>query len=182
MLLQQPQLATSLKDSFVFLDTNVFSIGSRSSSLLEFLTDLNNNKICTFVSIPSVFFELVRGSNSLSVYNENANFYREIVSSTHPTKTFEDQPEFSIVMAKTNASNKSYTDFLLAAALYNYRNSGKVFLLTTDIHAFPEFFEVHSIITATEDKSNEVRNLAFITFNLDKYALVAAKIIKDEDK
>lgn len=178
MLLQQPQLASDLKGSFVFLDTNVFSIGSRSTSLLEFLTSLNNNKICTFISIPSVFFELVRGSNSLDAYNETADFYREIVSSTHPTKVFEDQPEFSIVMAKANAKNKSYTDFLLSAALYHYRNSGSVYLLTTDINAFPDFFEVEHIITVSEDKSNDLRNFGFITFNVDKYTKVAAKIIR----
>lgn len=181
MLLQSPDLDKKLLRASIFIDTNVLVVCSRSSELRELISTLRNNSNCSFENIPSVLFEFVRGSNSLQAYNENADFYNEIVTRTHPTKLFEDTPDFAVVMAKINSQNKSYTDFLLAAALYHYRNSGDVYLLTTDTRAFPSFFEMPYLVTVCEDKSGEIRNFGFIRFNEAAYAKAAKSIIKNVD-
>lgn len=179
MLLQSSNLAKELKHASIFVDTNVLVVCSRSTELRSLISSLRNHSGCSFESIPSVLFEFVRGSNSLKVYNENADFYNDIVMRTHPTKLFENTPDFSVVMAKVNSQNKSYTDFLLAAALYHYRNSGDVYLLTTDTRAFPSFFEMPHLITVCEDKSGEIRNFGFIKFSENAYAKAAQAIIKE---
>lgn len=179
MLLQSSDLNKELSRSSIFVDTNVLVVCSRSTELRNFVSSLRNESNCSFESIPSVLFEFVRGSNSLQAYNENTDFYNEIVSRTHPTKIFENTPDFSVVMAKVNSQNKSYTDFLLAAALYHYKNSGDVYLLTTDTRAFPSFFEMPHLITVCEDKSGEIRNFGFIKFNETSYAKAAKSIIKE---
>ena len=177
MLLHPPQLISDLVNSTLFLDTNVFVVGSRSEELLELLAKLRNDARCDFTSIPSVLFEFVRGSQTISDYNENVEFYNEIVSHTQPEKIFSDA-DFSVVMAKVNAKNKSYTDFLLAAALYSYRNSGNVYLLSTDIKMFPEFFDMTHLITVCEDRSHEIRNFGVFKFNSTNYAKAAKNIIE----
>ena len=179
MTLYPPQLLRDLADSTLFLDTNVFSIGSRSVGLLDLLTKLRNDAGCDFTSIPSVLFELVRGSNSIEAYNESVDFFNDLVSYTNPLTFIDKLSDFSIVMAKVNASNKSYTDFLLAACLYQYRNSGKVFLLTSDLKALPSFYDREYLITTDEDKSKEVRNLGIYKFNTENYVKTAQQVISE---
>lgn len=86
--------------------------------------------------------------------------------------------DFSVVMAKINAANKSYTDFLLASCLYQYRHV-KVYLLTSDLKALPNFFTRVHIITTTEDKSGEVKNFALYRFDEDAYTKAAASITRE---
>ena len=178
MLIKSPGLTEKLRGAYIFLDTNVFAIGSRSTELVELINELHDEASCSFVSIASVLFEFTRGANSFTTYNENVSFYQKIIERIHPTSSFENNPEFTVVMSKTNASNKSYTDFLLAAALYHYRDSGDTYLLTTDTRAFPSFFEMPYLITICEDKSGEIRNLGFIRFNENSYAKAAQSIIQ----
>lgn len=179
MTLYPPQLLHDLEGATLFLDTNVFSIGIRSRGLIELLAALRNQANCAFTTIPSVLFEFVRGSNSVEVYNENIEFFNSLVSYVNPASFLNNISDFSIVMAKVNAKNKSYTDFLLAACLYNYRRSGKVYLLTTDINAFPSFFERTDIVTVTEDKSAEIRNFGIFKFNTDSYVQAVEQVLRE---
>src|SRR5437868_4477601 len=105
MTLYPPQLLLDLDSATLFLDTNVFNIGSRSNDLIELLTQLRNEANCAFTSIPSVLFEFVRGSNSIEVYNENVDFFDSIVSYINPVNFISSLSDFSIIMAKVNASN-----------------------------------------------------------------------------
>lgn len=178
MTLYSDQLLSDLRESTLFLDTNVFSVLSRSTGFVQLMDQLSRMD-CIFTSIPSVLFEYVRGSNSVKVYNECVEFYNSIVSYTNPMKFMDDIPDFCIAMAKLNSGNKSYTDFLLAACLYNYRNSGRVYLLTTDINAFPSFFDRVHIVTTEEDKSRDLRTFGVFKFNTDNYAKAAKTIIKE---
>lgn len=178
MTITHPELTSDLQGSTLFLDTNVFSGCIRSSGLLNLLSELSSKYDCSTVSIPSVLFEFVRGSNSLEIYNQNVEFYNSIVDYTNPMKFLDQLGEFAAVMAKLNKSNKSYTDFLLAACLYQYRSHQKTYLMTTDLRAFPSFFERVHLITTEEDGSGEVRNYGIIKFNTDKYVASASSIIK----
>lgn len=178
MLIKSSELTDKLRGAYIFLDTNVFVTGGRSKEFVTYINQLRLEARCSFVSIASVLFEFTRGANSIEVYNQNLLFYQDIVEHIHPTQPFEKNSEFSVVMSRANAGNKSYTDFLLAAALYHYRKSGSVYLLTTDVRAFPSFFEMHHLITVSEDKSGEIRNFGFIAFNENTYAKAAQSIIK----
>lgn len=176
MILYPPQTLPTLKDSTIFLDTNVFSVGTRCEPLIEFLVALKRDSQCALTTIPSVVFEFTNGSSELKIFNERREFISAIVDSINPAKYINDIDDFSVVMAKVNAQNKSYTDFLLAASLYHYRHA-KVYFLTTDLKALPSFFDREFVITV-EEKSNEIRNFGLYSFNEAHYIKSAQSVIE----
>lgn len=177
MILSPPHFLQDLNKSTIFLDTNVFSVASRNKDLLELLVDLKNEADCALTTIPSVLFEVTNGSNNLEIYNERAEFVISLVTMVNPMQFINNLSDFSVIMAKINAANKSYTDFLLAACLYNYRHA-KVHLLTSDLRALPSFFQREHIITV-EEKSGDVKNFGLYTFDEAAYTKAATNIIKE---
>lgn len=177
MTLYPPQLLQDLNQSTLFLDTNVFSIATRSKDFLEFLVDLKNEAGCSLTTIPSVVFEVTNGSSTLEIYNERAEFITSLVDYINPMSFLDKIADFSVVMAKINANNKSYTDFLLASCLYQYRHAN-VYLMTTDLRALPPFFERAQIVT-TEEASGDIKNFAMYKFNEAAYTKAATNIIKE---
>jgi hypothetical protein len=167
MALHHPDLFTQLSNSTVFLDTNVFSTASKSKDFAEFIVELKNEATCAYATIPSVVFEVTNGSSNLGVYNERSSYINSTVDNVLQTSFIDRIPDFCVLMAKINGGNKSYTDFLLAACLYQYKHS-KVYLMTTDLKAFPAFFERESIIT-TEQNSGDVINFGIYSFNETSY-------------
>jgi hypothetical protein len=80
-------------------------------------------------------------------------------------------------MAKINAQNKAYTDFLLAACLCHYKHAS-VYLLTADLRALPCFFDrTHVPTSAKSDvktayiNSAKTRRWAARVFWNEKYHL-----------
>ena len=129
-----------------------------------------------------VRFELLRGANSLDTYNTMAAVI-DLLATVQRANFLERLKEFSFVMSTTNSNNKSYADFILMAYLYNFRLSGKMFLLTSDLKICPQFLDRVQIITIEEDKSAEVRNFGLYTFNSEKFAKASEAIMsKSENK
>ncbi|HMH69811.1 MAG TPA: hypothetical protein VK502_00260 [Candidatus Saccharimonadales bacterium] len=177
MTILYPQQALhDLKDSTIFLDTNVFSIGARCQPLIDMLVTLKADHGCSLTTIPSVLFEFTNGSSDLQIFNQRRELMSAIVDSVNPARYINNIDDFSVVMAKINGQNRSYTDFLLAAALYSYRHA-KVYLLTTDLRALPKFFDRVSIIMA-EEKSGDVKNFGIYSFNEESYLKAARSIIR----
>jgi hypothetical protein len=177
MTLYPSQLLQDLNQATIFLDTNVFSVATKSKDFLDLLVDLKNDASCALTTIPSVVFEVTNGSSTLEIYNERTEFISSLVDAINPMKFIDNIADFSVVMAKINANNKSYTDFLLSSCLYQYRHV-KVSLLTTDLRALPPFFERAHIIT-TEETSGDVKNFGLYRFDEVAYTKAAANILKE---
>lgn len=137
-----PLIQQELKDYHIFLDTNVFIYASKNESFFNFLADLKNGADCSFTTIQSVVFEFTNGSTTAKQYNERVEFLNSIVDSVNPVTFTSNISDFYIVMAKVNDQNKAYTDFLLAACLYNYRHT-KVALMTADLKPSRLFIQGH---------------------------------------
>lgn len=167
MPLHHPDLFAKLHNHTLFLDTNVFSTATRSKDFADFLVELKNEAACAFATIPSVVFEVTNGSSTLAIYNERAEYINLITDSVVPTNFIDRIQDFSVLMAKLNAGNKSYTDFLLAACLYQWRHM-ETYLITTDLKAFPSFFDRDFLITVEQD-SGDVINFGLYRLNEDKY-------------
>ncbi|HTE22775.1 MAG TPA: type II toxin-antitoxin system VapC family toxin [Candidatus Limnocylindria bacterium] len=174
--LYPPLIRQELKDYHIFLDTNVFIYASKNESFFNFLVDLNNQADCAFTTIPSVLFEYTRGSNSATEYAKRTDFLKNMVESVNSMNFLNSIPDFHIVMAKADSNNKSYTDFLLAACLYQYRHV-KVGLLTTDLKACPSFFPRSHLVTV--EHTNEVVNFGVYQLNPEAYSQAAAKALEE---
>lgn len=170
--LYPPDIHQHLKNKFIFLDTNVFIFAAKNESFTDFLISLNKVG-CSFSTIPSVVFELTNGSNSSDTYNKRIELVNSLVDRVDPVQFMNNISDFYIVMSKINSNNPSYTDFLLAACLYQYRNSNAI-LLTADLKALPSFFPREDVIAVEHGK--EVKPFGFYSFDLEGYAKAAAKI------
>ena len=171
-----PLIQQDLKDYHIFLDTNVFIYASKNESFFNFLVDLKNDANCSFTTIQSVVFEFTNNSDTAKKYNERIEFLNSIVDSVNPVTFINSIPDFYIVMSRVNGQNKAYTDFLLAACLYNFRRS-KVALLTADLKAFPAFYPRTHILAVDHDK--EIKNFGVYQFDPAGYAQAAANALKE---
>lgn len=176
MTVYPPQLLQELDSHHVFLDTGAFIYAAKNQSFFELVTSLKDKAHCGLATIPSVLFEFTRSPQTLEEYNERVAFVKTIIDRIDPMHFLEKIPDFYAVMAKLNGGNKAYTDFLLAACLYNYRHS-KTALLTTDLQAYPDFFPRTHII-AVEQKS-EIRNFGVYQFDPTGYAVAASKVLEE---
>ena len=171
-----PQIFQDLRDYYLFLDTNVFIYASKNESFFDFLVGLKNEAHCSFSTIPSVVFEFTNSSETMSQYNERLTFLISLVDATDPMTFLSNIPDFYVVMSKTNGQNKSYTDFLLAACLYNYRRTD-VALLTADLKALPSFYPRTHILAVEHGK--EIRNFAIYGFDGTGYAAAAKNVLAE---
>lgn len=176
MTIYPPQIHQQLKDYHLFLDTNAFIYASKSQSFFDFLFSLKTDGNCAFTTIPSVLFEFTNGSETATKYTERTEFLTSLVGSINPVSFLNNIADFYVVMAKVNYKNNSYTDFLLAACLYQYRRT-KVALITTDLKAFPAFFKRTHIIST--EHTNEVVNFGVFEFDTAGYAKAAQKALEE---
>lgn len=174
MTVYSPRIQQELNSCHIFLDTNVFIYASKNKSFFDFLVSLKNEANCSFTTIPSVVFEFTNGSDSVDKYNERVDFINSLVDAVSPVSFLNTIADFYIVMAKVNDQNKAYTDFLLAASLYNYRRS-KTALLTADLKAFPSFYTRTHILAVEHGK--EIKNFGVYQFDSAGYAQAAANIL-----
>jgi predicted nucleic acid-binding protein len=172
-----PTITSDLKSHTLFLDTNVFIFASKNKSFFDFLVELKNKGDCAFATIQPVIFEYTRGIESAKAYNERIEFVNSVVDWVNPMKFLEDIEDFHVLMAKVNSGNKSYTDFLLAACLYQYGNRNTA-LLTADLKALPSFYERSHIITV--EHGNELKNFGVYRMEMSGYfaALASALGVK----
>jgi len=176
MVLHPPQIFEKLRYKTLFLDTNVFSTAFRYEELTNFLLDLREND-CALVTIPSVLFEVTRGSATLSVYNERAEALKSLVTYTDPMAFANQLDAFSVVMAKLLKPERSqYTDFLLSACLFKYRASGEVLLMTSDIQSLPSSILIVSTSSLRKNRS-EIRNFGIFRLNDAHYERASAELL-----
>lgn len=175
MVLYSPELLKTLNHKTLFLDTNVFSVAFRYPQFGEFLTDILDQD-CALVTIPSVLFEVTRGSSSLEIYNQRATALKELVTYTDPMTYLSEVDEFSVVMAKLQKADKvQYTDFLLAACLYKYQAS-KPYLMTTDMASMPKsIFDREFIVTA--EHGAEIVNYGIFSLNYNHFEKAATALL-----
>lgn len=120
-ILHDSTLVSSLKNSDLFLDTNVF-IGALfpKSPVAKLLKDLSLNG-CTFLSIQSVLFEFTRGGGTIENFGKRLKFITEdLKTAIYPIERNLDKLEDLIVVLQRIKSDASYTDFLLTACLYKF--------------------------------------------------------------
>jgi len=176
-ILHDSILVDDLKNSYLFLDTNVF-IGALLSELpiYEFLKNLSSHG-CSFLSIQSVLFEFTRGGGTIENFHKRAKFIIEDLKTTiYPIEKELGNLEDLIVVLQKIKADASYTDFLLTACLYKFPNA---FLLTENHKDFPtEILDRKHLITVDTDK--EIRNYAVYQFSLEKYAKAAENILKEK--
>lgn len=172
-----PTITQDLKNYTLFLDTNVFIFASKNKSFFDFLVGLKNDGDCSFATIQPVIFEFTRGVASKEAYNERVAFVNSIVDWVNPMRFLEDIQDFHVLMAKVNSSNKSYTDFLLAACLYQF-GAQKTALLTADLKALPSFYARSHIITV--EHRDELKNFGVYRMEMSGYfaALMEALGVK----
>ena len=171
-----PQIYSELTDYFLFLDTNVFIHASKNKDFFDFLVKFNIDHGCTLFIIPSALFEFTQGSATAKDYQERTDFVVSLCK-IDGARFISDISDFQVVMSKVNGKNKSYTDFLLAAAVYQYRRLNNVALLTTDINMFPSFFNRSHIITV--DRTKELVNFGVYQFENDSYIKAARAALNE---
>ncbi len=169
-----PHIHQDLSGQYIFLDTSVFIYASKNKTFFDFLADLKSKAGCSFVTIPSVVFEFTRGSKTVSKYNQRLKFLNDLVDHINPVNFLNKISDFSVVMSKINDQNKAYTDFLLAACLYNFRHIA-VTLLTSDLKAFSAFFSRTHILAV--EHGREIKNFGFYKLNIDGYANAASNVL-----
>jgi hypothetical protein len=135
---------------------------------------LKTEASCTFITIPSVVFEFTHGVDNADTYSKRVDFVSSLVDSINPVTFLNEIGDFYVVMAKSNASNRAYTDFLLAACIYKFSHT-PVALLTTDLKALPPFFPRTHIIST--EHQLDVVNFGVYQFDSKGYATAAQKVL-----
>lgn len=175
-----PNLFSTLEQTqaTIIVDTNVFSTMQRSKSFIEFLEAMKQKTGCAYATIETVLFETTISSSSREVYEKRTDITQTLLDAILPTNFISKTKDFNILMAKLNASNTSFTDFQLAACLYQHRNS-RCYLLTSDQQALPTFFDREFVITAQQDGGRLV-NFGFFRFNNKSYVKAAESVLSQD--
>lgn len=172
-ILQDPNLASSLKNKWLFLDTNTFVAALYyNDPFRKLLIDLKNQD-CALVTIPPVLFEFTRGAKSVIDFIKRSNFIQNLATIYPIQKHIEQLMEFTVVCQRVNPLI-SFTDFLLIACLYKFPNS---YVLTENHKDFSlAILDRQSIITLDTEK--DIRNHAIYHLSKIKFDKAAASILK----
>jgi len=167
-------LITGLGNSFLFLDTTAFIAALNYKKEFGALFKELKGQGCNFLTIPSVFFEFTRGSDSLTSFRARAKFLTELAD-IWPIERYLDQiEEAMVVLQRLGDRQMSYTDFLLCACLYKFPTG---YLLTENHHHIPtQVFERKAVITVDTDK--DIRNHIVFQFSKSKFAKAAVEILR----
>lgn len=173
-LLKGKRLKEQLRSSYLVLDTNIFIHALKHPEVKDFLFEISESG-CSIFTIPSVVFEVVRGSRNSEQFEEYTKFIHGLVDSIWPIEKFVDEHEEFILVNSTFNANMPYTDFLLALVLYHFR-SQKCFIMTTDIADFKkDIFDRELVTYFNEDK---IVNIALFSLNMSKYRKASENILK----
>ncbi|OGD62039.1 hypothetical protein A2160_00555 [Candidatus Beckwithbacteria bacterium RBG_13_42_9] len=178
-------LASKLKGSYLFFDTDVLIALTYYQPLLNDFLSLLQNIECSFLIIPSVQFEFTRGSETIEKYNERLEYLKKYFV-TYPIEKHldsEDMKEYIVVLQRIIGSFKpgqktmSYTDFLLSACLYKFKSHS--YLITENHRDFtPSIFDRLCLVTL--DTENDIRNLGIYNLSLEKFSKAALDVLKNK--
>jgi hypothetical protein len=180
-ILKDSNLNAELKDSTLLIDTNILITALFFPEYLKFFTELSNNG-CGFVTVDSVYFEFIRGSDCLETLNFRIRFFKELKISIYPIEKELDKLQDGIVVLQKVLKGADYTDFKLCLCLYKFRNStlDKYYVLTENHKHFPiDILNRKYLITLDNDK--EIRNHAFYEISNEKIEKAAIGILKKYD-
>jgi predicted nucleic acid-binding protein len=179
-------LLKELKDSNIFIDTNVLIGALFLKDLRDFLYDLKRNG-CAFLSIPAVAVEFYRGSKRLSEniivkdssptgYKRRADFYNKIVDTTFQIDQYLDKMEDFIVVAHNTSSNMEFPDITLSACLYHFKHI-KPYLMTSNIkHFSSSIFKREFVLTPESGK--DIMNYCIYSLSIENYKKASQNILK----
>lgn len=170
-------LISKFENETLFLDTSTLILSFASDKkFLKLLYDLKRVN-CSLLTIPSVFFEFTRGSDSLLKYNERVNFFTEGLGiKTYPIeRQLDDIGEFIVVFQKIAPNTISYTDFLLCCCLYKFKGCG---VLTENHKDFPISILDRDEIITVDTNDNQIRNSAIYKLSPEKFEKASASILK----
>lgn len=174
-LLYDPKLVSRCKNKWLFLDADVIIDALNYEELLNLLRTLKETE-AELLTIQSVFFEFMRGTQSIEAFNANINFFENLVTVyqiENRNAKLDGLEDFIVVMARIGG-NKSYADFLLAACLYLFKNEALV--RTGNNKHFPtSIFDRPEIITA--DYDSEIKSYGVYKFSDAKFNRVAKSIL-----
>jgi hypothetical protein len=167
-------LLKELKDSNIFIDTNVLIGALFLKDLRDFLYDLKRNG-CAFLSIPAVAVEFYRGSKRLSEniivkdssptgYKRRADFYNKIVDTTFQIDQYLDKMEDFIVVAHNTSSNMEFPDITLSACLYHIK------------HFSSSIFKREFVLTPESGK--DIMNYCIYSLSIENYKKASQNILK----
>jgi hypothetical protein len=163
------------------LDSTTFINASKSDEFLSLLTDIVSAG-CIFTTIPSVVYEFSRGSRTVDEYNRYLQFINGFGTTVFKRieESIDDEMRvFLVAYNKAFANRKdkkkpSYTDSLLCATAYKFRNS-KLRLVTANHKDIPEsIFDRTELITI--DVNGELRNEAIYNFSPVKFGQVLSQL------
>lgn len=171
------------KDVNLLIDTNILITAVNYSEYLEFLVGLKE-KGCGFVTVDSVYFEFIRGSNCIEFLNSRIEFFKELKISVYPIEQELSSLQEGIVVLQKVLKNSDYTDFKLCLCLYRFRDSSldKYYVLTENHKHFPlDILTRKHLITL--DTGLEIRNQAMYELSKEKLEKAASNILnKPEEK
>jgi predicted nucleic acid-binding protein len=155
--------------SYLLVDTNVL-IGSLNVEELRDLLHEFKSHNCALITIPSVFFEFIRGSNSIDSFNKRSEYLESLVT-IFPIEKIVDQLEEFIVIYQKYADKAEYSDFLLAACAFHLDSS----ILTENVKDFPSgIFSKQAVITLYDD--SKVRNYSILHVDKGRYRQARRKL------
>lgn len=175
-ILHDPKLISSLKNKYLFLDTNTFIAASKHGDYIgKLLLDLRNND-CSLITIPSVLFEFTRTAQSVSDFDKQTKFLRSLATIYPIERSLgESKIKVFMIIQQRICPGIKYTDFLLSACLYKFPDS---YLMTEDREDFSlRILDRKFIITFDSDK--DIRNHSIYAFSQPKFNKVAEKILKN---
>lgn len=167
-------LITGLGNSFLFLDTTAFIAALNYKKEFGELFKSLKDQGCSFLTIPSVFFEFTRGSDTLISFKTRAKFLTGLAD-IWPIERYLDQIEQAmVVLQKLGSRQMSYTDFLLCVCLYKFPSA---YLLTENYHHIPvQVFERKGVITV--DAGEDIRNHVVFQLSRQKFSNAAEGILR----
>lgn len=166
------------KNKTIFLDTNVL-IGLVSiPPLEEFIISLKTQGN-SLLTIPAVFFEFVRGADSISKFKKRSEIFDPsvLIDAIYPIERhFEEMKEYILIFQKI-APKMSFSDFLLALCLAKFSDA---YLLTENHLDFPvAIFDRKNVFTVDSDK--QLRNYGLYQLSSEKFNKAAASIVSELD-
>lgn len=180
-LLHRPSLATDLSSSFILLDSTALIDASQSDDFLQLLTNIVGSG-CSFITIPSVVYEYTRSSISIEQFEKQLEFLKElrVTVINKIEEIIQSEQVFLVAYNKAFGTRKergpSYTDSLLCALAYKYRNSSLKIMSANHKDIPMSIFERQDLITI--DVGGELRTEGIYEFSESRFGKVLGKLEK----
>lgn len=164
-----------ISDSNLFFDTNAIILAYKFADLLSPLWKDLQERGCVFLTTSSVFFEFIRGADTVEKFNDKVGFVKTLFGNgvIQIEKIIGINLNSTMVVFKKMNDNLSFTDFLLCAALKFYPDSLLISSDTGDLTT--RLLDRIDVLTIDTDKN--VHNYGIYKFSTSKYNKAATNIL-----